>query len=61
MKYFIINKCILTQKITVFGIIFDVNSSLGQSWDLSRHFDKKEATDFSNNNSLMLYVHMAIV
>jgi len=51
---------------TVFGTIFEVNSSIGKLWDLLVHFEKKDTFDFNNtgfllNNSIKLYLHMPIV
>jgi len=36
----------LIGKMTVFGTIFEVNSSIGKLWNLLGHSDKKDTVDF---------------
>jgi len=37
---------VITQKMTAFGAIFEVNSSIGKLWDLLGHSDEKDTVDF---------------
>jgi len=37
----------LTRKMTVFGAIFEVNSSIGKLKDLLGHFDEKDTIELS--------------
>jgi len=39
---------VLTGKMTVFGAICEVNSSIGKFWDLLGHFDEKCTIDFKS-------------
>jgi len=35
-----------TGKMTMFGAIFEVNSSIGRLWDLFGHFNEKDTVNF---------------
>jgi len=42
-----------TGKMTVFGAIFEVKSSIGKLWVLLGHFDKKDTVDFNKCHFLL--------
>jgi len=53
----------LTGKMSTFGAIFEVNTSIYKLWALLGHFGEKDAVDFNKchfvlNYSIMLYVHI---
>jgi len=37
-------------KMSGFGLIFKVNSSIGNAWNLTGHFDKKDTIDFNKHH-----------
>jgi len=57
---------ITIRKMTLFGTIFEVNSSIDKLWDFLERFDEKGTvwfltnTIFLLNNSIMLHIHTAI-